>query len=150
MLKRWLRRRWLLLLGAALFAWYVSAVPDPFYLQPGPVRAFRRNRERIEAYVASIEAGRVPMREHNRGYYVLDVLLAHDATYVRKEGDCVVVTFAFMPTDPVPVLVYSPKWLAGLPGAYWPGGRPAGKPSTWKVYDFTPTDDNWFYLRWDF
>jgi hypothetical protein len=144
-------RWWLGVLAAGcVLALYAAAVPDPFYREEWPVRALLRNRRRVETYVGNLYAGRIPRREDGQGYHVLDVLLDADARYVRLEDGCVVISFVFMPTDAVPVLIHSPRGLAGLPEEYRPGARPLDKPPTWAVFGFRQIDEHWFYCRWDY
>jgi hypothetical protein len=151
------RYRWLLIImiGAVALcvgglSWYAMTVPDPFYAEPGPVRTLKRHRGRIDTYIENVYAGRIPARKGGQGYYVLDVLGEHGARYVRLEEGCVVITFEFMPTDAVPTLIYSPRGPAGLPDKYRPRGKRDDCPPGWRVFAFTPIDDNWTYCLWDF
>ena len=63
----------------------------------------------------------------------------------RQEG-CVVIDFNFMPTDPVPELIYSPRGLGGVPGSYRSGIFAGHKMPYWK---FVSIDEHWFYCEWD-
>ena len=130
--------------GAAIVCiLYVVLIPDPFYQDPLPVRILKRNRSRIEEYVESVEAGRVPLRESNQGYSVPDLLRGKGARYVEKDGDCVLITFSFLLTDPIPQLIYSPRGETGLPSMYKDNGRGLS------FFEITKLDDNWFYCEWD-
>jgi hypothetical protein len=115
-----------LLPAVAFLGWYIATFPDPFHRLPGPVRVLKRNRARIEAYLESMDAGRIPLRKDGRGDCLLDVLAEADATSVHIEDGCVVITFAtaFMADESVPILVHCPSGMAGLPERYWPGWKP--------------------------
>jgi hypothetical protein len=122
---------------------YCLVVSDPFFEGPHPVRTLRRHRSDIETYVESIYAGRIPERNGDKGYYILDVLGANEVTYVRKVEGCIVITFAFMPTDAVPELIYSPLGQQGLPAEY------RANNGRWSFFQLTPIDEKWFYCLWD-
>ncbi len=64
-----------------------------------------------------------------------------------RNGDCFEIVFWFMPSDAVPLFIYSPKGLDGVPEKYRTGSEPgSGKLSYWK---FVTLDDNWYYCEWD-
>jgi hypothetical protein len=141
-------RKLTLICGLALAAGCAFAVYDLMHLDYGPVRALRRNRAAVEEYVQNLYAGRIPERKDGQGYYVLDVLADYDARYVRIEGGCVFITFAFFPTDAIPALIYSPKGLEGLPPLFRPDLVNSVDPSM-RLYDFRRIDDYWYYMRYD-
>jgi hypothetical protein len=129
-----------------IFVWYATHIPDPFYRDPGPVRALKRNRATIDAYIERLYAGKVS-RDH-RSYAIPQCLIDQDARYVYQKGDCIVISFAFICVDAVPVLIYSPRGYEGLPEKYRPGWDASrGRPKY--VFDFTQIDSNWFYCKWD-
>lgn len=137
------KAKWLLRFSPTIIAtvlagvglgYYFIFIPDPFLRLPGSIRTLKRNQEAIETYIGSINAGRIPLREGQRGYFLLDVLARGGATYVQKDGDCVVITFEFMPTDAVPELIYSPRGSAGLPKRYQDGCE------CWSIFEKTQID----------
>lgn len=134
---------WVALPGAALLAasWYLLTVPDPFYRDPAPVRTLKRNRKEIAEYIESIKAGRVGRK--NGEYHLLQSLYRDGATHVRDDGKCIVITFAFLPTDAVPQLIYSPDGSQGLPKRYLLGGL------DWSFFELQQLEENWFFCRWD-
>jgi hypothetical protein len=144
------RLRLLAVLSLLAVGFLVHTLAVTGFGQPGPIRTLQWNRERIEHYIFNIYADLIPQREDGQGYYVLDVLADADARYVRREGDSVVISFAFLPPDAVPVLIYSPSGWAGVPERYRPGGSRRGEPETWEVFDFRQIDGRWFYCCWDF
>jgi hypothetical protein len=123
---------------------YLKTVPDPLYRDPAPVRALKRNRSRIDRYLESLQAGRVPKRSDGRGYYVLDVLLDHEASTVQVSEGCVIITFSAMPSDPVPELIFSPRGKNGLPLRYQ-----LGDGGQVRFLEFRPIDELWYYCLWD-
>jgi len=131
-------------LGVLALCWYVARVPDPFYRDPQPVRTLKRHREEIMRYLASIEQGRVRERNDGRGYFLLDTLADCDVSVVEKEGNCIVIAFAFMPTDAVPQLIYSPSGVSALPERYV-------QPGKYRItyFELKQLDDHWFYCLWD-
>jgi hypothetical protein len=143
------RLRLLAVLSLLAVGFTVNILDVTGLMEPGPVRTLRWNREQIERYIFRIYAGLVPQREEGEGYYLLDVLAAAGARYVRVEEHCVVIYFASLPPDAVPVLIYSPYGWGGVPERYRPGGPRDAVPETWKVFDFRQIDDHWFYCRWD-
>jgi hypothetical protein len=108
-----------------------------------PTRILLRNQQRIEDYVDSIYAGRVPLRDPNNGYQIPGFLLEKGVSYVRNEEGCVVITFSFMPTDPVPELIYSPAGIDGLPARF------KSDPSKLSFFELKHITDRWFYCEWD-
>src|SRR5207248_6956672 len=125
---------------------YLVKVPDTLYLDYGPVRALKRNRANVDEYVRNLNLGRIPKREDGQGYYVLDVLGSFNARYVRIDSECVFITFAFLPTDAIPALIYSPKGMDGLPRGFKPETADDDGQPPLRLYDFTQIDDNWFYM----
>jgi hypothetical protein len=110
---------------------------------PAPRRMLVRHRKEMDTYIASLYSGHIPLREDGKGYYLLDIMREYDVkTVVANEG-CIVIEFASLPTDPVSVLMYSPRGKMGLPLRYL-------VPSpTWSYYALEPIDDLWFYCVWD-
>lgn len=110
---------------------------------PYPIRVLKRHQGDILTYFASIKAGRIPEREAGNGYYLLDVLADSGATYVQQQGDCMVITFEFMPTDAVPQLVHCPHGVEPLP-AY-----AVERKAACGFFEWTLIEPNWAYCRWN-
>jgi len=107
-----------------------------------PSRVFLKNEKSIRNYVARVQADKIPVGADG-GVLLLDVLAAHGATSVRKKGPCVVITFAFMPTDAVPELWYSPAGFEPLPDSL---GALRAQSRSFKL---TRIRDDWAYVEWD-
>ena len=139
------RRRSLLLasglVAAALVVVLILHVVRRIFF-PTPTEVFERNEADIRLYVSNIQAGKIPERASGNGYAILQVLADHDATYVQKDGNCVVITFAFMPTDAVPQLWYSPGGFDPLP-------QPFAALTTHKYFKWQRIRNDWAYCEWD-
>jgi hypothetical protein len=101
-------------MGAAIVALAVVACVlflQLSYKDPAPVRAFAKHRSAIIAYVASINAGRIPTTPGGtNSYLLLDVLAPYGLTHVTKSSDgSIHFIFESMPTDATPSLVYCPQ-----------------------------------------
>jgi hypothetical protein len=101
-------------MGAAIVA--LAVVAGIFFLQlsykdPAPVRAFAKHRSAIIAYVAAINAGRIPtMPGGTNSYALLDVLVPYGLTHVTKSSDgSIHFVFESLPTDATPSLVFCPQ-----------------------------------------
>ena len=111
-----------------------------------PIELLKQHRAEIMRYIASIDAGKISLRDGDNGYYVLKCLADYNGDgpiTVKREDGCIVITFAFMPTDHVPELIYSPSGRDSLPTFY--KVKQAGI-TFWKL---TQVDRNWFYCEWD-
>src|SRR5206468_6615327 len=111
-------------------------------LFPTPVEVFEKDEAEIRTYVSNLQAGKIPRRSGDNGYAILHVLADHDATYVKREGNCVVITFAFMPTDAVPQLWYSADGFDSLP-------EPFAKLKSHKFFKWHRIRKDWGYCEWD-
>jgi hypothetical protein len=83
-------------------------------MQNDPALVYRHYERQLHSYAERLMAGAV-YSEPDYGYAIPQFLIDHGARYVRKQNDCFVVIFGFMPTDAVPELWYSPKGFAPLP-----------------------------------
>jgi hypothetical protein len=83
-------------------------------MQDDPARVYRYYERELRRYAERLEAGEV-YSEPNRGYTIPQFLVNHGATYVVKKGECFIVRFEVMATDPVPELWYSSKGFEPLP-----------------------------------
>lgn len=138
----------LVMIGAALLAYYVCFVPDPFYCKPHAVRTYLRNREAINTYVQNIYRGQIPELRHpgmfgDTDYYLLDVLRPEGVFAVSKQNDCVVIMFEFLPDQAARELIYSPDGRRGLPSKYL-----APNPN-WVIFEIREIEPNWYYCRWN-
>jgi hypothetical protein len=100
--------RCLPILGAALVAGsIVSCAAWDVRADRDPARVYRRYSSELHAYVARIQAGSVA-RDPRGEYAMPQFLIDRGATHARREGDCIVITFGFLPADAVPELWFSP------------------------------------------
>ena len=88
---------------------------DQLRMQNNPVRIFQRYQSELQVYVHQIMDGSGAQTEQIRRYAVPQFLASHGARYVSTQGDCIVISFGFMPTDPVPELWYNPKGFDPFP-----------------------------------
>jgi hypothetical protein len=79
-----------------------------------PARIFSSYHAELRQYIQQLESDDVHSEE-GQAYPIPPFLIDHGARYVRKEGDCFVIIFSFMPTDAVPELWYSPQGFEPLP-----------------------------------
>jgi hypothetical protein len=106
---------------------------------------FRKHRKTFDAYVARTQRDEV--KHDERGYAMPQLFIDSDIKQVRRRGECVEIIFSFMPTDAVPLYIYSPQGLPGVPEEYRAHGAADG---TRHVYlKLVPIDDHWFYCEWD-
>jgi hypothetical protein len=73
-----------------------------------PSRVYARHNAQLVEYTRHWQTGE--LKPDARGEYAMPRFLADcGATHARQEGDCLVVTFGFLPTDAVPELWFSPS-----------------------------------------
>lgn len=106
---------------------------------PAPIRAFRSNRAAYERVAAEVLSGKLTYSRERQSIIVkpdsLGYRLANDGTrYVRQAGTCIEFSFEFMPTDAIPLLVYSPN-------------GPTAIPARSGIYEIQQLAPNWFYVR---
>jgi len=105
-----------------------------------PARIFARYRHELGEYVEKVAAGK--FKEKDGQFPIPAFLIDHGARYVEKEGDCVVITFSFLPTDEVPELWYCPKGFLKLPEGL---GERRSK-TVFKLVELAP---QWAECRWN-
>ena len=125
------------LLGGASVAFFYS------FREPSPVKAYRKHRDSILAYVASIHAGKIPLDKGvHGGYVLLDVLYPEGLTAVIPRDDgSIHFVFESMPFDSTPSLVYCPKTSFDLRQITPIGGTAIIKGQF--------LDPHWFYIEAD-
>jgi|SRR6185437_12010995 len=130
----------LLILSATFVAWYMGS----HVLRGGrPAEVLSRNEKEIRQYIANIQLGKIPKKVDGRGFLVLKVLGDNGVRYVEQNGNCIVITFGFMPTDSVPQLWYSPSGFSPLPA-------PIQELKTrHKVFEWHRLQNDWGYCEWD-
>lgn len=106
-----------------------------------PARVYRRYSSELAAYAERLRAGRVA-HDASGEYAMPRFLIERGATHARREGNCLVITFGFMPTDAVPELWYSPTGFDPLPGGIAERKRRA-------YFNFVPLSSNWAECDWD-
>jgi hypothetical protein len=109
----------------------------------------KRNQTAFNAYVQRVIDGKVIRTgagTTNPSYGMPQFMLNNDVKQVEKQGDCIIITFWFMPTDCVPQFIFSPRGLDGVPEEYKSGGPKGAK---WPYWKFVPVDKNWYYCEWD-
>lgn len=109
------------------------------------VAFFKENREVFDSYVPRLERGEV--KSSKGGYALPQLFIDNDIKEAARGDGCIEITFWFMPTDAVPLFIYSPRGLEGVPEKYRNGGR-AGC-NKWAYWKFVAIDEHWFYCEWD-
>lgn len=108
-----------------------------------PAEVLSKNEKEIRQYIADVQLGKFPKRADGRGFPVLNVLANNGARYVERNGDCIVITFGFMPTDPVPQLWYSPSGFSPVPLPI------QHLKARHKLFVWHQLQSDWGYCEWD-
>jgi hypothetical protein len=109
------------------------------------VAFFNKHRPVFDSYIERLERGDV--QSDNFSYALPQLFIDNNVKQVVRRGDCVEIIFWFMCTDAVPLYIYSPRGLEGVPEEYRNGGHPGG--IKWAYWKFAAIDDKWFYCEWD-
>jgi hypothetical protein len=109
------------------------------------VALFYKHREMFDSYIDRLE--RDELQRNDFSYALPRFFIDNGIKQVARQGDCVLITFWFMCTDPVPLYIYSPRGLQGVPEEYRNGGHPDG--IKWAYWKFVAIDEKWFYCEWD-
>lgn len=86
---------------------------------PDPTASYKRHRGSYAAYVADVRAGKIPSRADGQGHEVPKWLIDERVSYVRSEGECITFSFQSLPSDRIPLLVFSPSGTSGLTFVHW-------------------------------
>jgi hypothetical protein len=108
-----------------------------------PPEVLAKHEQEIRQYIANVRLGKIPKSADGRGFLVLRVLGDNGATHVEQQGNCVVVTFGFMPTDSVPQLWYSPAGFSPLPPEI------QELKTRHKFFKWHQLQGDWSYCEWD-
>ena len=106
-----------------------------------PPQILRAHIATIQIYVDNIESGKISALTPDGEYPILNVLQDRGVTHVRKIGNRIVMIFAFMPTDAVPELWYSPDGFT----SEWVAERKKSK----AFFEWKQIDNHWGYCLWD-
>jgi hypothetical protein len=108
-----------------------------------PPEVFSMHETEIRQYIANVQLGKIPRSADGQGFLVLQVLDDNGATHVEQKGNCVVVTFGFMPTDVVPQLWYSPVGFSPMPAPI------QELKAQHKFFRWHQLQNDWGYCEWD-
>ena len=135
-------RRWAPIVGAVLVVASVAswAIRDA-RADRDPARVYSRYSSELAAYAERLQTGRVP-RDSNGEYAMPQFLIDRGATHVRREGECFVITFGFMPSDAVPELWFSPTGFDPLP-------KELAERKHHPYFRFVQLSDEWAECDWD-
>lgn len=121
-----------------------------YYAAPPPLRLWRMQNSELNAFAIktldnnfqSASAYRSPAGV-GKDVPIPRFLDGCDVHHISVTDGVVEITFTFMPTDAVPVLIYSPSGLKGLPPGYQKPGP------TYSYFKQEKLDEHWFYCEWD-
>ncbi|MBX7104034.1 MAG: hypothetical protein K1X57_08125 [Gemmataceae bacterium] len=133
---------WLVVALASLQVMGCSSKPNSLETR---IAFFNKHRPVFDSYVERLERGEV--RHDEQRCFLPQLFIDNDVKEVIRRADCVEIYFWFMPTDAVPLYIYSPRGLEGVPEEYRNGGHPGG--AKWGYWKFVTIDDKWFYCEWD-
>jgi hypothetical protein len=105
---------------------------------------FQKHRAVFDSYVSKFEKDEVD--ESTNGYKLPIVFVENGIKEAKKTSNCIEITFWFMPTDSVPLIIYCPTGIEGVPKKYRQGGD---LPGSWRYWKFEKLDEKWFYCAWD-
>lgn len=146
-----LRRKPFELLFLTLFAVCAIGCNSKPNSQASRIAFFKRYQNEFNAYVQGLYE-RDESRPKSGGRIGISrslpkFMLDNDVKESAWNGDCVEIIFWFMAIESVPVLIYSPRGLEGVPEEYRNGGHSDGH--KWAYWKFTAIDEHWFYCQWD-
>ena len=134
--------QWLVFALVYLLAFGCSTKPNSLETR---ITFFNKHRAVFDSYVEQLERGEV--KSDNFSYALPQLLIDNGAKQVVRDGDCIEIIFWFMCTDAVPLYIYSPRGVEGVPEQYKNGGHAGG--FKWAYWKFVTIDDRWFYCEWD-
>ena len=106
-----------------------------------PARIYSRYSSQLDEYAARLQDGKVAQGADGE-YALPQFLIDCGARHARREGDCFVISFSFMPTDPVPELWFAPSGFDPLPSGLTDRKSRA-------YFKFVPLGGKWAECDWD-
>jgi len=111
-------------------------------IEDNPALVYRQYEPELQRYAERLQAGEVSSVA-GRGYDIPQFLIDRGAKSVRKDGNCFVIYFGFLPTESVPELWFSPGGFDPLP----PGLVSRKKDEPYFLWE--PLSPHWGACHWD-